>query len=81
MSPIKPSGSAGSRSEPVMTHSAEKKIEKRKIKKNPPHLKKKKKNNVPPRLRDGDAKGRRVGVPPNFRNFWEMGDGDVTYII
>jgi hypothetical protein len=23
----------------------------------------------------GDAQGGRVEVPPNFRDFWEMGDG------
>jgi hypothetical protein len=37
--------------------------------------------NVPPRLRDrgtrvqGDAQGGHVEVPPNFRDFREMGDG------
>jgi hypothetical protein len=28
----------------------------------------------------GDAKGGRVGVPPNFRDFWEMGDGGTSHI-
>jgi hypothetical protein len=43
-------------------------------------------NNVPPRIRDGgtrvwaDAQGGRVEVPPNFRDFWEMGDGGTSNI-
>jgi hypothetical protein len=42
--------------------------------------------NVPPRLRDGgtwvrgDAQGGRVEVPPNFRDFWEMGDWGMSHI-
>jgi hypothetical protein len=43
-------------------------------------------NNVPPRLRDGgtrvrgDAQGGCVEVPPNFRDFWEMGDRGMSHI-
>jgi hypothetical protein len=43
-------------------------------------------HNVPPRLRDGgtrvrgDVQGGRVEVPPNFRDFWEMGDGGTSHI-